>query len=188
MITQLTLGERRYAAGILFAVATTGALMAASGPTDYFGVHGVIILILAGGLLFFVLTSLYKPEPTEDRDANYYDDPIKIGIALSMAWAVFGMFMGVWVAAQLAWPDLAFDAAWSSYGRLRPAHTTGVIFGFGGNALIATSFHVVQRTSRARLAGQISPWFVLFGLQSLLHSGRLGLLYGCYPVQRICRA
>ena len=38
-----------------------------------------------------------------------------------------------------------------------------MIFGFGGNALIATSFHVVQRTSRARLAGQLSPWFVLFG-------------------------
>ena len=80
-----------------------------------------------------------------------------------MAWAVFGMFIGVWVAAQLAWPDLTFDAAWASFGRLRPAHTTGVIFGFGGNALIATSFHVVQRTSRARLAGQVSPWFVLFG-------------------------
>ena len=71
--------------------------------------------------------------------------------------------MGVWVAAQLAWPDLAFDAAWSTFGRMRPTHTTGVIFGFGGNALIATSFHVVQRTSRTRLAGQISPWFVLFG-------------------------
>src|SRR4029078_1293036 len=56
-----------------------------------------------------------------------------------------------------------FDAAWSTFGRLRPTHTTGVIFGFGGNALIATSFHVVQRTSRTRLAGQISPWFVLFG-------------------------
>ena len=71
--------------------------------------------------------------------------------------------MGVWVAAQLAWPDLAFDGGWSSFGRLRPTHTTGVIFGFGGNALIATSFHVVQRTSRARLAGQLSPWFVLLG-------------------------
>ena len=109
------------------------------------------------------MSSFYEPEPTEDREASYYDDPIKVGIVLSMAWAVFGMFMGVWVAAQLAWPDLAFDAGWSSFGRLRPTHTTGVIFGFGGNALIATSFHVVQRTSRARLAGQISPWFVLFG-------------------------
>src|SRR3546814_12441594 len=46
---------------------------------------------------------------------------------------------------------------------MRPAHTTGIIFGFGGNALIATSFHVVQRTSRARLPDQLSPWFVLLG-------------------------
>src|SRR3546814_3468824 len=80
-----------------------------------------------------------------------------------MAWAVFAMFIGVWVAALLAWPDLTFDQAWSSFGRMRPAHTTGIIFGFGGNALIATSFHVVQRTSRARLPDQLSPWFVLLG-------------------------
>lgn len=73
------------------------------------------------------------------------------------------MFIGVWAAAQLAWPSLNFDTAWTSFGRIRPAHTTGVIFGFGGNALIATSFHVVQRTSRARLADQLSPWFVLMG-------------------------
>src|SRR3546814_17992200 len=58
---------------------------------------------------------------------------------------------------------MTFDAAWASFGRLRPAHTTGVIFGFGGNVLIATSYHVVQRTSRARLPGQLSPWFVLIG-------------------------
>ena len=137
--------------------------MAALGRSDALGVHGVIVMLFAAGLLYAVMSSFYEPEPTEVREASYYDDPIKVGIALSMAWAVFGMFMGVWVAAQLAWPDLAFDAGWSSFGRLRPTHTTGVIFGFGGNALIATSFHVVQRTSRTRLAGQLSPWFVLFG-------------------------
>ena len=80
-----------------------------------------------------------------------------------MAWAVVGMFLSVWVASLLAWPDLTFDAAWASFGRLRPAHTSAVIFGFGGNALIATSFHVLQRTSRARLPDQFSPWFVLLG-------------------------
>ena len=95
-----------------------------------------------------------------------------------MVWAVFGMFMGVWVAAQLAWPSLAFDAAWSSFGRLRPMHTSGVIFGFGGNALIATSFHVVQRTSRARLAGQVSPWFVLLGFNLFCVLAVSGYLLG----------
>ena len=163
MVAQLTSSEREYCAVILIVMAIVRVAMAAIGKFDPLGVHGVMVLAYSGVLLYFVLSTFYEPEPTEDRQASYYDDPIKVGIALSMVWAVFGMFMGVWVASQLAWPDLAFDAAWSTFGRLRPTHTTGVIFGFGGNALIATSFHVVQRTSRARLAGQVSPWFVLFG-------------------------
>ena len=163
MIRQLTSPERVNAAVIAFLVVVAGVTMAVLGKADPMGVQGVIVILFAGAILFLVLSSIYEPEPTEDRASAYYDDPIKVGIVLSMAWAVFGMFMGVWVAAQLAWPSLAFDAAWSSFGRLRPTHTTGVIFGFGGNALMATSFHVVQRTSRARLAGQVSPWFVLLG-------------------------
>ena len=163
MIRQLTFSERPYAFLIPLVMAMAGIAMAVVGKSDPLGIHGVIVLIYSGVLLWLVLPSTYAPEPQMDLQASYYDDPIKVGIVLSMGWAVFGMFMGVWVAAQLAWPDLAFDAAWSTFGRMRPAHTTGVIFGFGGNALIATSFHVVQRTSRTRLAGQISPWFVLFG-------------------------
>ena len=136
----------------LSVVAMTGIAMATLGTSDSLRIHGVIVLLYCCVLFYLLLPSLYAPEPQMDRKASYYDDPIKVGIVLSMVWAVFGMFMGVWVAAQLAWPDLAFDAAWSTFGRLRPTHTTGVIFGFGGNALIATSFHVVQRTSRTRLA------------------------------------
>src|SRR3546814_6187638 len=80
-----------------------------------------------------------------------------------MVGALFVVFIGYWVAGLRAFPDLTFDACCSSCGRLRPAHTTGIIFGFGGNALIATAFHVMQRASRARLPDQFSPWFVLIG-------------------------
>ncbi|MDN2566301.1 cytochrome-c oxidase, cbb3-type subunit I [Aquibium sp. A9E412] len=163
MVAALTSAERQSAAVILLVVALAGLAMAILGGTGPLGVHGVLVMLFAGALVAVVFAGFYAPEPTEDRPTRYYDDPIKVGIALTMAWAVFGLFMGLWVAAQLAWPSLAFDAAWSGFGRLRPTHTTGVIFGFGGNALIATSFHVVQRTARARLAGQVSPWFVLFG-------------------------
>src|SRR5690606_13855438 len=163
MIPKLTSSERQMAAVILLVVAAAGVAMAAAGRNEAMGVHGLIVIVFAAALLYPILSSFYAPEPTEDREESYYDDPIKVGIVLAMAWAIFGMFMGVWVAAQLAWPNLHFDGAWSTFGRLRPTHTTGVIFGFGGNALIATSFHVVQRTSPARLAGQISSWFVLLG-------------------------
>ena len=163
MISQLTKGERDFGIGILAAVAAVGLLMAAVGRFDPFGIHGAFVFIACAALIAFVIARYDSPEPDERRLAEYYDDPSKVGIMLSMAWAVFGMSMGVWVASLLAWPDLTFDAAWASFGRLRPTHTTGVIFGFGGNALIATSFHVLQRTSRARLADNISPWFVLLG-------------------------
>lgn len=163
MVAQLTSRERQHAVLFALYVAVIGLAMALAGWSDPFGVHGLIVMACAGALMLFVASAFKLPEPSLNRLSSYYDDPSKVGIALTMAWAVFAMFVGVWVAAQLAWPDLAFDAAWSSFGRLRPVHTTGVIFGFGGNALIATSFHVVQRTSRVRLAGQILPWFVLFG-------------------------
>ncbi|WP_296200152.1 cytochrome-c oxidase, cbb3-type subunit I [uncultured Hyphomicrobium sp.] len=163
MVKRLSPADLVGAILISLGVLLAGILMAVAGGSDPLGIHGVMIALYAGTLLLVLFSAAVGPEPAEDIYPSYYDDPIKVGIALAMVWAVFGMFMGVWVAAQLAWPDLAFDAAWSSFGRLRPTHTTGVIFGFGGNALIATSFHVVQRTSRSRLAGQLSPWFVIFG-------------------------
>ena len=163
MIAQLTSGERRIVLAILFIVSLAGLAMAALGRSDTLGTHGAIVLIAGIGLMFAVLSQYYEPEPDPTRLAGYYDDPTKVGIMLAMIWGVIGMFVGVWVAALLAWPELTFDAAWASYGRLRPVHTSGVIFGFGGNALIATSFHVLQRTTRARLPDQVSPWFVLVG-------------------------
>ncbi|WP_018237295.1 cytochrome-c oxidase, cbb3-type subunit I [Ensifer sp. BR816] len=160
---QLTTREQELAAGMLVALAVIGIAMAAAGRSDPLGIHGAIVFLYSAALLIFIISRSFGPEPDPSRISRYYDDPIKVGVAFTLFWAIFGMFFGVWAAAQLAWPSLNFDTAWASFGRIRPAHTTGVIFGFGGNALISTSFHVVQRTSRARLADQISPWFVLFG-------------------------
>jgi cytochrome c oxidase cbb3-type subunit 1 len=163
MLAQLTSGERQLSIVVLTLMTMVGLAMAAAGRGDPIGVHGFIVVVASLAMLFVMLSALYAPEPSAERLDHYYDDPSKVGVILTMIWAMVGMFFGVWVASLLAWPDLTFDAAWASFGRLRPVHTSGVIFGFGGNALIATSFHVLQRTSRARLPDQFSPWFVLLG-------------------------
>jgi cytochrome c oxidase cbb3-type subunit 1 len=163
MISTLTRTERFLALWISMAVSICGLGLAIAGRDDPLLMHGLLILLFGLVCSYIVMFGYEEKAPGTERLSFYYDEPIKAGVIFAMIWAVFGMFMGVWVAAQLAWPDLAFDAAWSGLGRLRPTHTTGVIFGFGGNALIATSFHVVQRTSRARLPDQLSPWFVLVG-------------------------
>ena len=163
MVTQLTQNERFLALIILITLGCLGLVMAAAGQHDPIGMHGWLIVVCSVVMIFVLANGYFAPEPGEARLEHYYDDPSKVGIVLAMLWAIFGMFIGDWVAWQLVYPDLTFDAAWSSFGRIRPAHTTGVIFGFGGNALIATSFHVLQRTTRARLPDQLSPWFVLLG-------------------------
>jgi uncharacterized protein YidB (DUF937 family) len=163
MIAQLTRPERNVAMGLATLLALLGLTMAALGNHDPMAVHGFMALALGLVLVFAVGGVLEEPLPNPARLLQYYDDPIKVGIVLAMIWGVFAMSIGLWVAALMVWPDATFGQAWSSYGRLRPLHTTGVIFAFGGNALIATSFHVMQRTCRARLADQLSPWFVLIG-------------------------
>src|SRR5438477_8509438 len=82
---------------------------------------------------------------------NYTDESVR-GFALAaVLWGVVGMLVGVVIAAQLAFPDLTYGIPWLSYGRLRPLHTNAVIFAFGGSALFATSYHVVQRTCQVPL-------------------------------------
>ncbi|MBN9053073.1 MAG: cytochrome-c oxidase, cbb3-type subunit I [Rhizobiales bacterium] len=179
MLSGLTVSERHAALFVLGALALVGLAMAVAGQGDPLAVHGYIVLAFSLAFGFAVLSVLFSPEPPESRLSEYYDDPTRVGIILSLAWAVAGMFVGVWVAALLAWPELTFvDSAWASFGRLRPVHTSGVIFGFGGNALIATSFHVLQRTCRARLPDQFSPWFVLIGYNLFCLVAATGYLMG----------
>ncbi len=105
-----------------------------------------------------------------------------------MFWGIAGFTVGLIIALQLAFPALNFDLPWTSFGRLRPLHTSAVIFAFGGNVLIATSFYVVQRTS-PRAAGRRSVAVVRRARLQLLHRHRRHRLSARHhPVQGIRRA
>ncbi|MFM9971543.1 MAG: cytochrome-c oxidase, cbb3-type subunit I [Burkholderiales bacterium] len=87
---------------------------------------------------------------------------------MTVVWGVVGMSVGVLIAAQLIWPDLGFNTPWLSYGRLRPLHTNAVIFAFGGSALFATSYYVVQRTCHVRLLAPKLAEFTFWGWQVVI--------------------
>ncbi|MBF0443954.1 MAG: cytochrome-c oxidase, cbb3-type subunit I [Magnetococcales bacterium] len=70
---------------------------------------------------------------------------------MSIAYAVVGFLVGIILALELAFPELNGGIPYISFGRLRPLHTSAVIFAFGGSVLFATTYYVVQRTCRARL-------------------------------------
>ena len=178
MIGQLSRSERQLALVILIVLAVLGLLMAVAGRNDPLGGQGAVVLALTIAAIFAVISRYYDPEPSDERFNHYYDDPTKAGIVLAMGWVAFGLFVGDWVAWLLVNPNLTFDAGWSSFGRIRPVHTTSVIFGFGGNALIATSFYVLQRTSRARLSDPLAAWFVLLGFNLFCVLAVIGYMVG----------
>ncbi len=97
---------------------------------------------------------------------------------MTVIWGIVGMAVGVLIAAQLAWPVLNFDIAWLTFGRLRPLHTNAVIFAFGGCALFATSYYVVQRTCHVRLAFGPLAAFTFWGWQLIILLAAISLPLG----------
>ncbi|UQY35232.1 cytochrome-c oxidase, cbb3-type subunit I [Pseudomonas fulva] len=97
---------------------------------------------------------------------------------MTVVWGVVGMALGVFIAAQLVWPQLNLDLPWTSFGRLRPLHTNAVIFAFGGCALFATSYYVVQRTCQVRLASDRLAAFTFWGWQAVIVAAVISLPLG----------
>ena len=126
-------------------------------------VNALVAMLAAAAAFVWVLRSAH--ERLQTNEGEYMDGVVRAGVIATVFWGVVGFLVGVWIAFQLAFPalNLEFAQPYMNFGRLRPLHTSAVIFAFGGNALIMTSFYVVQRTSAARLWGGNLAWFVFWG-------------------------
>jgi len=98
-----------------------------------------------------------------ENETTYNYRVVRQFSVMTVVWGIVGMLVGVIIAAELVWPQMSFDLPWLHFGRLRPLHTNAVIFAFGGSALFATSYYVVQRTCQARLFGGKLAEFTFWG-------------------------
>ncbi len=160
-------------------IALIAAYAADQGNDIAFRIHGAIIMLVSGGLFLWTLRKTGEPKPQIALDA-YQDGVVRAGVIATAFWGMAGFLVGTFIAFQLAFPALNFEWAqpFGNFGRLRPLHTSAVIFAFGGNALIATSFYIVQRTSRVRLFGGNLAWFVFWGYQLFIVLAATGYLLG----------
>jgi cytochrome c oxidase cbb3-type subunit 1 len=118
-------------------------------------------------------------ETATAADVRYDEGVIRFLTVATVFWGVAAFLVGVWIALELAFPALNLGLPYINFGRLRPLHTSGAIFGFGGNALLATSFYVVQRTCRTSLfGGEDLARFVAYGYQAFLVMAGTGYLFG----------
>ncbi|MFN4135757.1 MAG: cytochrome-c oxidase, cbb3-type subunit I [Novosphingobium sp.] len=164
----------------LWLVALFVAVAACAAAVDTgFAIHmGLVALACVIGLVVTLRGvdlsgAILAPDP-----GRYDDDVIRWGVIATIFWGIAGFLAGLYIALQLALPVLNLNLEWTSFSRLRPLHTSAVIFAFGGNALIATSFYVVQRTCRARLAFPGLARFVFWGYQLFIVLAATGYLLG----------
>ena len=168
----------------VWALVLLAAIFAIAGAQDSgFAIH---MGIIAGVAALIMVLNLVRFDPLAkantffkmpDSDTRYDDDVVRWGVIATMFWGLAGLLAGVFIAAQLAWPALNIEP-WLNFGRVRPLHTSAVIFAFGGNALLATSFYVVQRTCRTPLALPGLARFVFWGYQLFIVLAATGYLLG----------
>ncbi|MCB5200987.1 cytochrome-c oxidase, cbb3-type subunit I [Neorhizobium sp. T786] len=140
----------------------------------------VLFFVLLASSIVMLRRVSFAPVTAAQKAAQqteYFDEVIRYGVIATVFWGVVGFLVGVVIALQMAFPDLNVEP-WFNFGRVRPLHTSAVIFAFCGNGLIATSFYVVQRTCRARLFGGNLGWFVFWGYNLFIIMAATGYLLG----------
>ena len=169
--------------GLWFGVLVLAIVAAAAAKDGAYAAHALIVAAVAF-VLMWMSAGRFDPLGKAqgffrmpEGPSRYDDDPVRWGVIATVFWGMVGLLAGVYIAAQLAWPALNFEP-YLNFGRLRPLHTSAVIFAFGGNALIATSFYVVQRTCRTQLAFPSLARFVFWGYQLFIVLAASGYLLG----------
>ncbi|MEN7537735.1 cytochrome-c oxidase, cbb3-type subunit I [Aurantiacibacter flavus] len=166
-----------------FGLIVLALVVAAFAKDAGFAAHAVIVgiaglaIAISGATSFDPVGAARKALRMPELSSHYDDDPVRWGVIATMFWGMAGFAAGLFIALQLAFPVLNLEP-YLNFGRLRPLHTSAVIFAFGGNALIATSFYVVQRTCRARLALPGVARFVFWGYQLFIVLAATGYLLG----------
>jgi len=129
---------------------------------------------MSASFLFFLMREV---KTIMQSQATYNYKVVRQFVVMTVIWGIVGMLVGVIIASQLVWPELNV-IEYLSYGRLRPLHTNAVIFAFGGCALFATSFYIVQRTCHTTLFAPGLATFIFWGWQLVILLAALSLPLG----------
>ncbi|MEN6442117.1 MAG: cbb3-type cytochrome c oxidase subunit I [Syntrophobacter sp.] len=101
----------------------------------------------------------------------------KLFFLSSAVWFAIGTLEGLTCATDMVAPDLLGGISWLVFGRVRPMHTTTMIFGFAGAALIGSAHYIMPSVLRTSLCserlGKISLW--VYNLSILIGSVTLAM-------------
>ncbi len=96
----------------------------------------------------------------------------------ALAWLLAGSVFGLLASLKLHWPDLLTEAAWLTFGRIRPAHLNAMVYGWASLAMLGVSLWMIPRLvhTELRWARLAEAGLLLWNLGVLLGVG--GILGG----------
>ena len=163
---------------VLGLAAIAGLFLVSKAEDALFEFHAWVFVAACALAMLYQLKAIDYSGTKPVVQEKYFDGVVRAGVIATVFWGLTGFLVGVVIAAQLSFPDLNFDTSYTNFGRLRPLHTSAVVFAFVGNALMCTSFYTVQRTCATRLAFGNLAWFVFWGYQLFIVLAATGYLLG----------
>jgi len=100
-------------------------------------------------------------EAAARNDALLNPPLIRAWLAWGLAWLLIFPTVGAIVSLKFNRPELLDGAAWLSFGRLRPIHVNGVIWGAFSTLFIGLCHYVVPRLTGVRLWREDRNWWLL---------------------------
>src|SRR6266511_4874367 len=88
-------------------------------------------------------------EASSKNDELIKADLIRKWLASGLGWLLFFPTIGVFVSTKFTYPEFLGDTPWLTFGRLRPIHVNGVIWGAFSTLFIGLCHYIVPRLTRS---------------------------------------
>lgn len=120
---------------------------------------------------------------TKRKDANYIKIPEKeknlilTFLGCSIFWLIAGTTVGEYLGIKFVSPDID-HVSWLSFGRLRPAHTNIVFWGWASMAMVGLSYFVIPRVGNTKIHSLKLAKYSLFLMNAAVLIGSICLMAG----------
>ncbi|BBJ00604.1 hypothetical protein FGKAn22_22960 [Ferrigenium kumadai] len=103
---------------------------------------------------------------------------VRAWLAWGLVWSTVFPLIGLLVSIKFNVPTFLGETSWLTFGRLRPVHVNGVIFGAFSAPLLGLLYYMVPKLCGRPMVAERLGWWTLYGWNLFLIAGSLSLLMG----------
>lgn len=103
---------------------------------------------------------------------------VKAWLWWALIWLTFFPIVGVLVSIKFHHPGFLDGISWLTFGRLRPVHVNGVIFGSFSTVFLGLLYYIVPRLCGVRMYKEAWGWWLLHAWNAFLVLGTVSLVLG----------